>query len=91
MHLRSWAAMYRTNGQAVLRQAVHAEVKKSSKGGGPGQWSAWKATEMAKVLHTESCDTHHHAATVTSVYEAAARYWDIYISACSIVRMYSSL
>ena len=32
---------------------VHAEVKKSSKGGGPGQWSAWKATEMAKVLYTE--------------------------------------
>ncbi len=30
---------------------LHAEVKKSSKGGGPGQWSAWKATEMAKVFH----------------------------------------
>ena len=35
--------------RAVTFLVLRAEVKKSSKGGGPGQWSAWKAAEMAKV------------------------------------------
>lgn len=35
--------------RAATQFVLRAEVKKSSKGGGPGQWSAWKAAEMAKV------------------------------------------
>ncbi len=49
----SRAAGYSVRGKAICAEGcvLHAEVKKSSKGGGPGQWSAWKATEMAKVFH----------------------------------------
>ena len=67
---------------------MHAEVKKSSKGGGPGQWSAWKATEMAKVLHPERVAMSVTVQQQRSLEETSSLILP-YISACRKVGMYN--
>lgn len=39
-----------------LREEAKKEVMNMEKGGGKGQWSAWKASEMAKVYEAKGGD-----------------------------------